>query len=91
MPETYFCREIFLLNLDIMKKCLDLVEFKLGKDSKDFKFCKKEIMNFTFSTLRKFYDDLVKKEIITKCGCKANLRQGYSNCKFCGGCGYIDK
>ena len=91
MPKTYLCKEIFLLNLDIMKKNLDLVEFKLGKDTKDFKFCKKEIMNFTYNSLKKFFEELVKKEVITKCECKANLRQGYSNCKFCGGCGYIDK
>ena len=91
MPKIYLCREIFLLNLDIMKKCLDLVEFKLGKDTKDFKFCKKEIMNFTYSSLKKFYDDLAKKEIITKCDCKSNLRQGYSSCHKCGGCGFIEK
>ena len=86
-----YCKEIFLLNLSIMKENLNLVEFKLGKDTKDFKFCKKEIMNFTYNELKKFFENLVKKGIITKCECKNNLRQGYSSCPKCGGCGFIEK
>jgi hypothetical protein len=74
-----------------MKNILNLLEFKLGKDSADFKFCKKEIMNYFYGALKNHFDTLTKKGIITKCECKNNLRQGYASCPKCGGCGFIDK
>ena len=87
----YIAKEVFLLNLDTMKKCLDLVEFKLGKNSEDFKFMKKHIMNYYYGTLKRFFEKLLKKGLFEKCSCGANLRQGYADCSECGGSGYKDK
>ena len=84
-------REIFLLNLDIMKKCLSLAEFKLGKKSEDYKYMKKEIMNYFYNGIKKFFKKLVKEEIFEVCACGAKIRKGYSPCKLCGGCGFKDK
>ncbi len=71
-----------------MKSILSLAEFKLGKDTADYKYFKKEVMNHFYNNLTKFYDSLEKKNILKKCGCNSKLRQGYSSCNNCGGSGY---
>jgi hypothetical protein len=82
-------KAIFHNNLYIMKKILDLGEFKLGKKSDDYKYFKKEVMNSTYDSLKKLFKQLFDEKIIKKCNKKCNLRQGYSDCE-CGGSGYID-
>lgn len=84
-------RELFLLNLEIMKKCLSLAEFKLGKKSEDYKYMKKEIMNFFYQGIQKLFKKMVKANILQICNCGAKIRQGYSSCKLCGGSGFKDK
>jgi len=84
MPKT-----IFLMTLAIMKKILDLGEFKL--DDKSYKYFKKEIMDIVYKALKKLFKTLEQEKIIERCECKAKLRQGYSDCPKCGGSGYINK
>ena len=84
-------KEFYLVTLDIMKRYLDLAEFKFDKKSNEFKFMKKQIMNIVYGSLKVFYQMLVKKDLAERCSCKANLRQGYTKCEFCSGCGYIEK
>jgi len=81
----------FLSTLSIMKKILDLGEFKLGKKSDDYKYFKKQVMDYFYKALKKEFKLLVDEKIIEKCDCKANLRQGYSSCDLCGGSGYKNK
>lgn len=81
---------VFLANLTIMKKVLDLGEFKLGKKTEDFKYYKKEIMDYFYKGLKKLFKQLFDSKIIKKCSCKANLRKGYSNCESCGGSGFCN-
>jgi hypothetical protein len=81
-------KEIFWLCLSIMKNILSLAEFKLGKDTADYKYFKKEVMDYFYNGLTKFYENLEKKNILKKCNCKATLRQGYNPCNECGGSGY---
>jgi hypothetical protein len=84
-------KEIFWLCLGIMKNILSLAEFKLGKNTDDYKYFKKEVMDYFYNGLNKFYENLVKKSILKKCVCGAKLRHGYSPCKDCGGSGYTVK
>ena len=85
---TDILKEIFWLCLGIMKSILSLAEFKLGKNSDDYKYFKSEVMNYFYNSLNKFYENLLKKKILERCPCSAKLRRGYSTCKDCGGCGY---
>ena len=72
-------KAIFHNNLYIMKKILDLGEFKLGKKSDDYKY------------LKKLFKQMFDEKIVIKCNCGANIRHGYTDCEFCGGCGYKTK
>ena len=45
-------------------------------------------MDFFFEGLKKLFKTLSDEKIITKCECKAKIRQGYTDCNFCGGCGF---
>lgn len=84
-------RIIFLGLLEIMKNILDLAQFKMGKESKEFKYFRKKVMDFVFNGCEKIFKQLKDNKLIEKCECGAKLRQGYSNCDFCGGSGYCNK
>jgi len=83
-------KKIFWSQLSIMKKILDLLEFKHGKESEEFVYLKKEVMNKTYDGLKKLFRDLETNKIIKRCECNANLRKGYKDCEKCGGSGYKD-
>lgn len=72
-----------------MKDILDLLSLKFDKKSEDYRIIKKEVMNITYSNLKKFYQKLEKEKIVKRCENKCNLRQGYDKCP-CGGCGYTE-
>jgi len=82
---------IFVTILTIMKKILDLGEYKL--DEKSFKYFKKQVMDIVFNSLQSLFRQLEENKIVKKCDCKSKLRQGYSDCPKCFGSGYcnIDK
>jgi hypothetical protein len=83
-------KNIFELNLGIMKNTLKLMEFKFGgRDSDQFKFVKEQIMNFHYDAIKRFFLDGVKEGAFEKCSCGANLRQGWRNC-ICAGSGFKD-
>ena len=84
-------KEIFWLCLSIMKSILSLAEFKLGKNTADYKYFKKEVMDYFYNGLTKFYENLEKKQILKRCDCGSKLRQGYNPCSKCGGSGYTTK
>jgi len=79
---------IFLNNLSVMKAILDLLEFKLGKKSDDYKYAKKKVMDSTYKNLQGTFKTLTDEKILVRCECKSKLRQGYKDCKYCGGSGY---
>jgi len=81
---------IYLKAMNSMKKILDLVAFKMDRRTKDFSYAKEEIMNYVYNNLRDAFKELEKADIIEKCPCGANLRQGYQKCE-CRGSGYINK
>lgn len=81
-------KELYWLCLTIMKKILSLYEYKVGKDSDEYRYFKKEVMDYFYNELTKFYQNLTKKGYVEKCLCGAKIRKGYSNCESCGGSGY---
>jgi len=83
------CKDFFLLSLSTMKQILDLLAFKFDKESDDYKYFKKEVMNYFYNGLKTFYVKAEKSGLIKRCPCNANLRKGYKECA-CGGCGYIE-
>lgn len=89
--KIYLAKTIFLASLSIMKKILDLGEFKLGKKSEDFQYFRKQVMEYFYGGLKKLFKQLSEEDIIIKCDCKSKLRQGYSDCPLCGGSGYRNK
>lgn len=84
-------KRVYWLSLTIMKKVLSLYEYKVGKNSEEYRYFKKEVMDYFYIELNKFYQDLLKQGLVEKCSCDAKIRKGYSNCESCGGSGYKDK
>lgn len=80
---------IFLNNLSVMKKILDLIAFKTDKKSDIYTYYKKEIMNYFYKSMKKIFKTLEENKIIKRCPKKCSLRKGYSDCK-CSGSGYIN-
>ncbi len=80
--------KLFHMNLSVLKAILSLLEFKLGKNSTDYIYAKKEIMDSIYNGLKKLFKELEENKIIIKCECKHSLRKGYSSCEFCGGSGF---
>ena len=83
-------KEIFILNLTIMKEILDVLSLRFNKKSNEYRILKKEVMNITYTNLRSFYKKLVKDGKASYCPKKCDLRQGYDKCS-CGGSGFIEK
>ena len=81
---------IFHSALSIMKKILDLVSFKVGKESEEYKFYKKEIMLYSYSGLKDLFQKLQSDKIIKRCNCKSDLKHGYKECE-CGGSGWVNE
>ena len=82
-------KTIFLNSLSTTKKLLDLLEFKMGKTSAEFKYLKKEVFDYAYEGLKKTFKQLELEKIIKKCPNKCNLRQGFKKCE-CGGSGYLN-
>jgi len=82
-------KSVFLMNLNIMKRILDLGKYKLGKDSEDFIYYKQQVMEYTYNSLKKLFKQMVEEKLIERCPNKCSIRNGYSKCQ-CGGSGYIN-
>lgn len=87
--ELQIAKTVFLEFLAVTKKVLDLSEFKLGKDSDDYKYFKKQIFDYHYKGMLKIFKQLQDEKIVKQCPDKCSLRKGYSKCK-CGGSGYIN-
>jgi hypothetical protein len=84
-------KSIFELMLGVMKKQLNLAEFRFGgKNSDSYKFFKEQTMNSFYDDTKKLFSQMVVEGILEKCPCLANLRHGWKFCE-CGGSGYCDK
>lgn len=81
---------VFLNTLSTMKAILDLIAFKVDKKSDIYKYYKKEIMNYFYTSMKKTFKTLEENKIIERCPKKCKLRQGYKECE-CGGSGWINE
>lgn len=91
MKSKNISKVIFLNSLSIMKDYLDLMAFKFGKNTDEYTYLKKEIMNYAYGGLLKTFKELEKDGVLTKCECSANLRHGFKKCSKCSGSGYRSK
>jgi len=89
MQLIQIARNIYLEELSIMKKILDLMAFKLDQRTKEFKYVKAQVMDATYNGLKRLYRKLEENKIIKKCPCGTNVRKGFKRCE-CGGSGYIN-
>ena len=88
MNNGQIAKEVFLGNLGVMKDVLSLAEFKLGKDTDDYKYFKRKTMDFFYNNMLTMFQKMESSKLIVKCECKARLRHGFSPCENCGGSGY---
>lgn len=82
-------KEIFLKSLDTMKKILDLASFGFDCRTKQFKYFRSQVMEATYTNLKKLFKRLEENKLIKKCPNNCSLRKGYSKC-LCSGSGYIN-
>jgi len=82
-------KEIYLNQLKITKKILDLLQLKFGKNSDEFKYLKKELFDYTYNNLKKLFTKLESEKIVKRCPKNCSLRNGYTTCE-CNGSGYIN-
>ena len=82
--------KIFLTSLNQMKDILEMGEFKLGKDSSDYKYFKKKVMDIFYKNISSLFYELESENVVARCKCKSNLRHGYTKCLECHGAGYVN-
>jgi len=88
--KIHIAKEIYLSQLNTTKKILDLLQYKFGKDSEEFKYLKKQMFDYCYNNLKKLFNKLETEKIIKRCPKQCSLRHGYTKCEFCNGSGYID-
>ena len=81
-------KEIFHMNLTIMKDCLNLAEYTMSRESVAFRSFRKQTMMFFYNEMRQFFSKMVVAGKIEQCECGADVKDGYTSCEKCGGCGY---
>lgn len=80
---------IYLSHLNTVKKILDLLQLKFGKESEEFKFLKKQLFDYFYNEMKKLFIKLEAEKIIKRCPKGCSIRQGYTSCE-CNGSGYIN-
>jgi hypothetical protein len=88
--EQQIARTIYLAQLNILKKILDLLQLKFGKESDDFKYLKKSIFDAFYLDIAKVFKQLEEAKLIKRCPNKCSIRQGYTACQYCNGSGYTN-
>lgn len=87
--DNQIAKAIYLKNMTAMKEVLDLGEFKIGKrDTEDFKYFKKVVMDQFYNSMSEVFRDLEKKGLLVKCQCGTSIRQGFKPCTSCNGSSY---
>jgi hypothetical protein len=80
---------IYLSNLNTVKKILDLIEYREGKESEKFVYLKKQLFDYLYLDVKKLFIKLEQEKIIKKCPKGCSMRQGYTSC-LCNGSGYVN-
>ena len=87
--KIHIAREIYLSHLSTIKRVLDLIEFREGKESEKFKYLKKQLFDYFYTDIKKLFKKLEDEKLIKRCPKKCSIRQGYTTCE-CNGSGYIN-
>ena len=82
-------KEIYLSHLTTIKRILDLIEFREGKDSEKFKYLKKQLFDYFYTDIKKLFKKLEAEKIIKRCPKNCSIRNGYTTC-ICNGSGYVN-
>lgn len=91
LDDGQLARAIYLRNMTGMKEILNLGEVQIGKrDTKEFKFFKKIVMDQFYNAMTELYAALEEKGVLMKCACGASIRQGYKPCEKCNGAGHCN-
>ena len=86
---SQIAKSIYLKELAVMKKILDLVAFKFDQRTNEYIYMKKQIMDYTYQAMKILFKQFENEKFIKKCPCGTNVRHGYKSCD-CGGSGYIN-
>ena len=92
MDDKQLARFIYHNVLAIMKNTLNLEELsyrEMGRDDPRYKTFKKHLMEFTYSTLRDMFGEMVKWELLVSTEDGQDVKNGYSNTPG-GGSGYVN-
>jgi hypothetical protein len=81
---------IYLEQLNTVKRILDLLQLKFGKESEEFVYLKKMLFDYYYSDIQKLFKKLEAEGLIVRCKNKCSIRQGYTKCEFCNGSGYTN-
>jgi len=91
MGQDQIGKIVFERQLSIMKEILRMGEFKFGgRKTEDYKYFKEKVMDAVYIGTRVLFKELEKKGYLKPCVCKSNLRDGYSDCELCSGCGWCN-
>ena len=78
---------IYIHRLGVMKSILDLGAYRLGKKTDEYKFYKREVMNYIYDDFLSLMKEFEKCGLVKKCSCGANVRHGYKADCVCRGSG----
>ncbi len=87
--DMQIAKAIYLKELAVMKKVLDLIAFKFDNRTNEYKYMKKQVMDYTYLGMQKLFGQFETEKLIKKCSCGTNVRKGYKPC-ICGGSGYLN-
>ena len=90
MSKINLAKEIYLSNLNTVKKILDLLSYKLGKESEEFKYLRKELFDYSYNNLKKLFIKMESQKLIKRCPKQCSLRNGYTTCEHCNGSGFVN-
>lgn len=91
LDDGQLAKAIYLRNMAGMKEILNLGEFRMGgRDSKEYKFFKKIVMDQFYNSMTDLFDKLEERGVLVKCVCGTGIRQGYKPCDKCNGAGHCN-
>lgn len=89
MQDGQIAKAMCFKQKEAMKEILNLGEFKMGgRSSPEYKFFRKVVMDQFYNSLLDIFETLVEKDVLQRCECLADIRDGYTECFECNGAGY---
>lgn len=89
---TQLAKNIYLKMMSVMKYTLDLEEYSYkekGRDDPRFKFFKKQLMEYTYNSMRTLFEDLEDLDLIQQTEIEEDVKDGFKQSPS-GGSGYVN-